>query len=141
MIHNIQMKVMNFVGLNGRTLSSPSPLIKPHMGSPSSAPVAAVDKQQHQQQTDALRALYENANNAPTFPVDPFTEKTQSFYPSCEYAGDDRLSEGKGRLRAIGNEAVNGNSRITGDKWAMETRKTLLHTSFGCRNSGWRKTK
>lgn len=93
MIQNIQMRVMSFVGLNGRTPSSPSPLIKPHPGSPSSVPVA-VNKQQYQQQTDALRALYEDANKAPAFPVDPFTEKTQSFYPSCEYAGDDRVLRG-----------------------------------------------
>jgi len=36
------------------------------------------------QQRDAIRIFYDNLNNFPSYPSDTFTEKTQSFYPTCK---------------------------------------------------------
>jgi len=71
-LQSIHEKVINFMGMNDRELS-PSPIIK---NNPSSKiPI---------QQRDAIRMLYDNLNNFPSYPSDTFTEKTQSFYPSCK---------------------------------------------------------
>ncbi|KAL5241335.1 hypothetical protein ACI65C_008745 [Semiaphis heraclei] len=64
--------MINFMGRNNQALS-PSPIIKTN---PSSIiPI---------QQRDAIRIFYDNLNNFPTYPSDTFTEKTQSFYPTCD---------------------------------------------------------
>lgn len=57
---------------NSQTLS-PSPIIKT-----GPSPVIPI------QQRDAIRIFYDNLNKFPTYPSDTFTEKTQSFYPTCK---------------------------------------------------------
>jgi hypothetical protein len=64
--------MIKFMGRNAQILS-PSPMIK--TGSSSTIPI---------QQRDAIRIFYDNLNNFPTYPSDTFTEKTQSFYPTCK---------------------------------------------------------
>ncbi|XP_026809338.1 uncharacterized protein LOC113551344 isoform X2 [Rhopalosiphum maidis] len=71
-IQTIHDQMIKFMGRNAQILS-PSPMIK--TGPSSIIPI---------QQRDAIRIFYDNLNNFPTYPSDTFTEKTQSFYPTCD---------------------------------------------------------
>ncbi|XP_025199896.1 uncharacterized protein LOC112597873 isoform X2 [Melanaphis sacchari] len=69
-IQTIHNQMINFMGRNIPQILSPSPMMKP-------GPIPI-------QQRDAIRIFYDNLNNFPTYPSDAFTEKTQSFYPTCD---------------------------------------------------------
>ncbi|XP_060837707.1 uncharacterized protein LOC132919839 isoform X2 [Rhopalosiphum padi] len=71
-IQTIQDQIVKFMGRDPQILS-PSPMIK--TGPSSTIPIP---------QRDAIRIFYDNLNNFPTYPSDTFTEKTQSFYPTCD---------------------------------------------------------
>lgn len=71
-IQTIHNQMISFMGRNNQILS-PSPMMKTDPNS--IIPMA---------QKDAIRIFYDNLNNFPTYPSDTFTEKTQSFYPSCD---------------------------------------------------------
>ncbi|XP_050534660.1 uncharacterized protein LOC126901853 isoform X1 [Daktulosphaira vitifoliae] len=72
-LKSIQSQIINFIGLSGRPpISSTMKSRTQSIPSPSS------------QQRDAIRVLYENVKSFPAYPADMFTEKIQSFYPTCE---------------------------------------------------------